>query len=81
VAFWVLLISLLKYERIGIVHYMALGRIWQHAKFSYGVGHTFAHNSENFQKSFKIDKCEHFSNARIWTQAIEKMYFTSQGAG
>ena len=41
-----------------LLHYMAFGRIWQHAKYSYRVWQSFAYNSENFQKPFKIEKCE-----------------------
>jgi hypothetical protein len=30
------------------LHYMAFGRVWPHAKYSYGVWQSFAHNSKNF---------------------------------
>ena len=42
-----------------LLHDMAFGRIWQHAKYSYGVCQSFVYNSENFQKTPKIEKCKH----------------------
>jgi hypothetical protein len=35
---------------------MTFGRIWQHAKCSYGVYASFAYDSENFEKPFKNEK-------------------------
>jgi hypothetical protein len=52
---------LLKYSKFDFWYYMAFGRIWQHAKYSYGVWQSFALNSENFQKIHKIEKCKQFS--------------------
>ena len=39
---------------------MAFGRIWLHGKYSYGVCRWFAYTIWNFQKSSKIEKCQHF---------------------
>jgi hypothetical protein len=49
---------LLKY--IFLLHHIAFGRIWQHARYSYRVWRSFAYNSDNFQKSVKMEKCKHF---------------------
>jgi hypothetical protein len=45
---------------LSFFDYMAFGRIWQRAKYSYGVWQSFAYNSESFQKSSKIEKCGQF---------------------
>jgi hypothetical protein len=47
----------LKLHGNGVFDCMAFGRAWQHAKYSYGAWQSFAHNSENFQQSSKIEKC------------------------
>jgi hypothetical protein len=54
---------------------MAFGRAWQHAKYSYGVWQSFAHNSENFQKTAKIEKCEHFFEMLgFGTRRVEEVF-------
>jgi hypothetical protein len=35
---------------------MAFGRVWKHAKYFYRVWLSFAHISENFEKSTKNEK-------------------------
>ena len=41
-------------KNIDFGHYMALGMVWYGAKYSHGVWERFAHHSENFKKSRKI---------------------------
>jgi hypothetical protein len=50
------LIDLSKYKTNTCLHYIGFGRVWQHAKYSYGVSQSFAHNSENFLESPKMEK-------------------------
>ena len=49
------------------MYYIAFGMFWQHAKYSYGAWESFAQNSENFQKSPKIEKG---ANPAFWLNFV-----------
>jgi hypothetical protein len=77
------------YQHIGeqtCLHYMAFGRVWQHAEYSYGVWESFAHQASTIQRTHfcgpHIEKYKHiFHLFGFGTQIVEKMCFACQNAG
>ena len=68
-------------DNLFCLHYMALERIWQHAKYSYGVSQSLAYNSENLQKTFKMEKCEHFFQMfGFGPKQANNFFFTNQSS-
>jgi hypothetical protein len=63
------------------VHHAAFGRILQPSKYSYGARQSFASNSENFQKSVTVEKCEQFLEMLgVGTRQVAHFFVVSQSA-
>jgi hypothetical protein len=51
---------------------VASKRVWQHAKYLYVAGQSFAHNSANFKKTFNAVSCTHVFEFMIRFRGVEQ---------